>query len=152
FGNLVASSDADANAGVGGHTGCTVGSTSYSACTTYDGTFGVLPKSSANAFGQVSATGYGQVADSSGNAIQGHRIGSPVLGAAGLVSGDSDTSMGFDGATSYVEVPYSVATNPATFAVEAWADVTGGAGTYRTVVMSRQGSFNGTVRGYNIYA
>jgi hypothetical protein len=44
FGNLVATADPDANAGVAGHTGCTVASVGYSACTNHDGTFGCCPR------------------------------------------------------------------------------------------------------------
>jgi RHS repeat-associated protein len=105
FGNLVASSDPDANVGVGGHTGCTVGSTAYSACTTIDSTFGVLPTSSTNALNQTTITGYqtpyqppSTIADSSGNGHSGNWSGAVGFGAPGLVSGNSDTAMSFGGA------------------------------------------------------
>jgi RHS repeat-associated protein len=58
YGNVVASTDADANAGIGGHVGCTVGSSQYTSCTTYDSTFAVYPIASANALNQVSRTSY----------------------------------------------------------------------------------------------
>jgi hypothetical protein len=93
------------------------------------------------------------VADSSGNGHSGTTTFGTTCGNAGLVAGgDGDAAMGFTG--GYAEVPFTAANNPTTtFSVEAWATVTGGAGTWRTVVMSRQGSFSGTgARGYLIYA
>jgi RHS repeat-associated protein len=64
-GNTVATSDADANAGIGGHVNCTVpsaGSSRFTACTHYDSAFNVLPISSVNALGQTSSTAYTQTA------------------------------------------------------------------------------------------
>ncbi|MBD2483494.1 LamG domain-containing protein [Planktothrix sp. FACHB-1365] len=57
----------------------------------------------------------------------------------------------FDGVSSYVEIPYSVALNPSQFTVTCWAKVTGGQGTYRSVVSSRDIS-TGNSCGYIIYA
>ena len=57
-GQVVATKDADANANVAGHTGCTVSGTHYTTCTTYDGVFATLPISSANALNQTATTGY----------------------------------------------------------------------------------------------
>ncbi len=58
WGNTVATTDPDANAGVSGHTGCTVNGTQYTSCTTLDSTYHALPVSVANALNQSSSTGY----------------------------------------------------------------------------------------------
>ncbi len=47
----------------------------------------------------------------------------------------------------YVEVPYSADMNPDTFTYEVWAYVTGGSGTWRTVMATRAG-----YTGMTIYA
>jgi RHS repeat-associated protein len=57
-GNQVGSADPEANAGNGAHLGCAVGGSSYSDCTAYDGTFGVLPVRATNALGQSTTTGF----------------------------------------------------------------------------------------------
>ncbi len=62
FGNRLTTTDPDANAGISGHTGCTVGSTQYSTCTAYDTTFGMLPRSTTNALNQTASIGYTQSA------------------------------------------------------------------------------------------
>jgi RHS repeat-associated protein len=62
FGNPLTSTDPDANAGITGHTGCTVGGTAYTTCTAYDSTFEALPTSSANTLNQTSSLGYTQTA------------------------------------------------------------------------------------------
>jgi RHS repeat-associated protein len=58
LGNVVAADDANALAGNAAHLGCAVGSTAFSACATYDGTFGTLRTSAANALNQRTSTGY----------------------------------------------------------------------------------------------
>jgi RHS repeat-associated protein len=58
YGDAIATDDPDANAGISGHTGCTVSSTTYTTCTAYDGTFDVFPTSSANALNQTNSTSY----------------------------------------------------------------------------------------------
>jgi RHS repeat-associated protein len=58
LGNLLTTDDADALAGNAAHLGCTVGTTTFSACTAYDGTFGTLPTSAANALNQTTSTAY----------------------------------------------------------------------------------------------
>lgn len=58
YGNRVASNDADANAGNTAHQGCTVSGSTYSTCSTFDGTFAVLPTSQANALNQISHVNY----------------------------------------------------------------------------------------------
>jgi RHS repeat-associated protein len=57
-GNVLGVDDPDAVAGNTAHQGCAEGSSAFSACATFDGTFGVLPTSSSNALNQRSTTGY----------------------------------------------------------------------------------------------
>jgi PKD repeat protein/glucose/arabinose dehydrogenase len=98
--------------------------------------------------GEASGT---SAADASGNGRTGSYVASPTLGAPGALTGDSNTAVGFNGSSQYVNVPYVAALNPAQFTVEAWAYVTGGQGTYRSLVTSRDYSTN-NARGYVIYA
>jgi hypothetical protein len=65
----------------------------------------------------------------------------------GALFNDPDTAMTFDGATAKVVVPWSADVNPLVFSLEAWARVTGGAGSYRAVISSRDLN-----DGYVIYA
>jgi hypothetical protein len=91
--------------------------------------------------------------DSSGNNINGSYLGNGgTLNQPGVLTNDSDSSVQFNGSTDRMVVPYTVALNPSTFSVEAWAKVTGGNGTYRTVIMSREGSTTPDLHGYNFYA
>jgi hypothetical protein len=77
----------------------------------------------------------------------------PTLGAPGALTGDSNTAVGLNGTNEYVEVPYSGALNPASFSLEAWAYPTGGSGSFRSVISSRDYSASGPlVRGYMLYA
>jgi hypothetical protein len=77
----------------------------------------------------------------------------PTLGQPGALSGDSNTAVGLNGNNEYVEVPYSAALNPAaSFTLEAWAYPTGGAGTFRAVISSRDSSASPLARGYILYA
>ena len=73
-----------------------------------------------------------------------------VTQVPGLVVGDSDTAVEFDGATGYVEVPFNSNLNPSKFSVEALVkpDVAG-KGTYRAVVSSL--GFPQLNEGYGIY-
>ena len=98
--------------------------------------------------GEASGT---SAADASGNGRTGSYVASPTLGVPGALTGDSNTAVGFNGSSQYVNVPYMAALNPAQFTVEAWAFVTGGVGTYRSLVTSRDYSTN-NARGYVIYA
>jgi hypothetical protein len=59
-----------------------------------------------------------------------------------------NTAAGFNGSSQYGQVAFDAALNPAQFSVEAWVKLTGGAGTYRSVVTSRTGSYSG----YILYA
>ena len=85
-------------------------------------------------------------ADASGNGRAGSYLGSPTLGQAGVVAGNA--AAGFNGSSQYGQVPYDAALNGSQFSVEAWVKLAGGAGTYRSVVTSRTGSFGG----YILYA
>jgi RHS repeat-associated protein len=58
YGQQVATKDPDANAGVNGHVGCTVGGVQYTTCLTYDGTYATLQVGAANALNQTTTTGY----------------------------------------------------------------------------------------------
>jgi RHS repeat-associated protein len=60
FGNLLTTDDADANAGVSGHTGCTNGSTQtlYTACAGFDPNFGTLLIWTKDALNQISHENY----------------------------------------------------------------------------------------------
>lgn len=58
YGQPVATKDADANAGISGHVGCTVSSVQYTTCATYDSTYKTLEVGSGNALNQSTTTGY----------------------------------------------------------------------------------------------
>jgi PKD repeat protein len=98
--------------------------------------------------GEASGT---SAADSSGSNRTGTYLNTPTLGQPGALAGDANTAVAFNGSDEYVNVPYSAALNPAQFTAEAWAYVTGGQGTYRSVVTSRDYS-PGNARGYILYA
>jgi RHS repeat-associated protein len=141
FGNKVATTDPDANAGSSSHLGCSVSGASYSTCTTYDGTFGVLPTSASNALNHSSSTAYqtpyqppSTIADSSGHGNTATPSGSLSFGAPGLVPSNGDAATGFDGSTASVQVPSSVfgsyptsgSTTAYTLTFEAWFRTTAG--------------------------
>jgi Concanavalin A-like lectin/glucanases superfamily/Glucose / Sorbosone dehydrogenase len=90
-------------------------------------------------------------ADSSGNNRTGTYLNTPALSQPGALAGDANTAVGFNGSDEYVNVPYNAALNPAAFTVEAWANVTGGAGTFRSLVTSRDYA-PGNARGFVLYA
>ena len=98
--------------------------------------------------GEASGT---SAADSSGNNRTGAYLSTPTLGVQGALIDDPNSAVGFNGVDEYVEAPYTAALNPSQFTVEAWAFVTGGQGTYRSVVSSRD-SAPGNARGYVLYA
>lgn len=99
--------------------------------------------------GETSGT---SAADASGNGRTGTYVGSPSLGQQGALVGDASTAVAFNGSSQYVSVPYSATLNPTRFSVEAWAYVTGGDGTYRSVVTSRDYAAGAFHRGYVLYA
>ena len=98
--------------------------------------------------GEASGT---TAADASGNGRAGSYLNAPTLGQPGALSGDANTAVAFNGTNEYVQVPYAGPLNPATFTVEAWAFVTGGQGTFRSLVTSRDYAA-GNSRGYVLYA
>ena len=59
YGNAIASNDPDANAGITGHTGCSISSVQYTDCTSYDSTFAMLDTSTSDALNQTVSTNYG---------------------------------------------------------------------------------------------
>lgn len=78
--------------------------------------------------------------------------GGVTPGAPGVVVGDTNTATGFDGVNGKIDVPFDAALNGNTFTIEAWANVVGGAGAYRSPVTSRDGSITSDTRGYIFYA
>ena len=58
FGNKLTGKDANANAGITAHLGCTVSGSTYSSCTAYDSTFDSLATAQANALNQTSHVNY----------------------------------------------------------------------------------------------
>lgn len=87
----------------------------------------------------------------SGGANPGTYNGGFTLGQGGAPQSDPDTAALFNGSTGYVEVPFAAALNPASFSVECWAYVTGGAGGFRAVVSARDIVATNT-RGFILYA
>jgi len=85
----------------------------------------------------------GNIGDSSGN---GH-VGIPRNGVTYGAEGKLNRALQFNGTTSYVETEYAADLNPSQFTLSLWAMVTGGAGTYRSILTSR-----GTYEGYMLYA
>ena len=98
--------------------------------------------------GETSGT---TAADTSGNGRTGSYLNTPTLGQAGALTGDSNTSVGFDGTSEHVSVPYSGALNTASTSLEAWVYPTGGQGQFRAVVSNRD-YVVGSTRGSILYA
>lgn len=73
--------------------------------------------------------------DSSGNANDGTYTGSPTLGATGMLTGDPDTAVTFDGSTQYMSAPLAAFAANALITVEAWAKWTS-TSTNSTIVCS----------------
>ena len=96
------------------------------------------------------AAGASAAADASGNARPATPKAAPALAQAGALA-EGGTAAAFNGTTQYVEVPYAAALNPTTaLTVEAWVKVTGGQGTMRSIVTSRD--FTSLSTGYSLYA
>ncbi len=89
-----------------------------------------------------------------GTGNNGAISGGVQFAAGGGLSNSTDPGFRFDGATGYVEVPYSPSSNPASFSIEVWAYLTGGNGTWRTLIASRNVSSTSPVTstGYDLYA
>ena len=98
--------------------------------------------------GEASGT---TAADASGNGRSGSYLNTPTLGVTGALTGDSNTAVSYNGTNEYVQVPYAAALNPASFSIEGWAFVTGGQGTFRSLITSRDFA-PGNARGYILYA
>ena len=98
--------------------------------------------------GEASGT---TAADASGNGRTGSYLNTPTLGVAGALAGDSNSAVAYNGTNEYVQVPYVAALNPTSFTVEGWAYVTGGQGTFRSLITSRDFAA-GNSRGYILYA
>jgi hypothetical protein len=102
----------------------------------------------------VSYWRFGEAAGSTAADEQGANNGtytnSPTLAQSGVLVGDANTAVSFDGTDDRTDVAYAAGLNPDKFTVEAWARPTGGAGTNRAVVAS----YNevGGVFGYGIWA
>ncbi|MEX2213685.1 MAG: LamG-like jellyroll fold domain-containing protein [Phycisphaeraceae bacterium] len=77
--------------------------------------------------------------------------GGVTPGAPGMV-GDSNTATSFNGTTGKIDVPFNAALNTNAFTIEAWANVAGGSGLFRSPVTSRDGSNINDDRGYILYA
>jgi hypothetical protein len=74
-----------------------------------------------------------------------------IEGQPGALVGSTDTAAGFNGSSYKIDVPFNAALNPASFTVECWAKVEGGAGNYRSPVTSRE-STSTVQAGYIFYA
>src|SRR5262249_31122104 len=124
-GNVLGTDSPDAVAGNTAHQGCTVGTAAFSLCRPFDGTFGALPVSSTNALGQVTTTAYGgqAVADSAGHGFGGAWTGGVTPGTPGLVPGNADVAMSFDGATGEVDTA-ATQSSATSYSVEAWIKTT----------------------------
>lgn len=75
-------------------------------------------------------------------------ITTALLGAPGAILGSGDTAMSFDGA-SKIDIPNTTELNSSQFTFELWAKVTGGEGTFRSPLTSRD---DFPQRGYIVYA
>ncbi len=71
-----------------------------------------------------------------------------LFGSQGAILGSDDTAMGFDG-TSKIDIPNTPELNGEQFSFEVWAKVTGGEGTFRSPLTSRD---DFPQRGYILYA
>jgi len=95
------------------------------------------------------AAGSPTVANLVGPAHTGTVLGGTTLGQPGAIPADPDTAALFNGSNGKIDVPYSAALNPASFTIECWARLAGGAGSYRSPVTSRA---NSPQSGYIFYA
>lgn len=77
--------------------------------------------------------------------------GSLTRAVPSLLVVDDDAATGFTGA-GYLEVPFVAALNASPFSIEAWARVSGGSGTERSVLTSRDNSGGAPFRGWQLEA
>ncbi len=90
--------------------------------------------------------------DNKGN-NDGTYVGGATLGQPGLLVGDTDTAVQFDGSSGYVSVPRNDdSLNPFKFTVEALVEVGGNDGQFRAVVSSRDIGEGALTFGYILYA
>jgi hypothetical protein len=94
----------------------------------------------------------GTTANDSADGNDGTYTGNVAIGQPGLLAVDNNTAAQFDGSSGYVAVPHNANLNPPAFTVEAIVTVTGGDGTYRAVVSSRDVSTGLEPFGYILYA
>jgi hypothetical protein len=77
------------------------------------------------------------MADSSGNGRNGTYGGSPTLGATGLVTGDTDKAVTFNGTSQQAQVPYGSWLNTSALTLEAIIKLTSVTGSY--AILDRDG-------------
>ena len=95
------------------------------------------------------ASGATSVANAASASYAGTVVGTPTLGVSSAMS-TLGTAVDFSGASgNRISVPYAAAINPESYTIEAWAQVQGGAGGYRSPLTSRRSSPTG---GYIFYA
>src|SRR5207249_3992910 len=122
YGNVIGGDDPNANGGDMTHVGCHVaGQGPFTHCTSFDGSFSVLPTTTVNALNQSSWTGYG-VTDATGHGGNASSAGIVAYGATGLV-GDGDAAMTLDGSSGEVDTPY-LQSSVSSYTVEAWVKTT----------------------------
>ncbi len=93
------------------------------------------------------AAGSGTVLDIN-STFTGTVSGGTTLGVPGAMT-TLGTAAHFNGSNGKIDIPYAAALNPTSYTVEAWAQVQGGAGSYRSPVTSRRSS---PQQGYTLYA
>ena len=73
----------------------------------------------------------------------------PVRSAEPATTSTQKSALEFDGKTDYIEIPYNPSHNPERFTISGWAKITGGQGSWRSVITSRD---EPPLKGYIIYA
>lgn len=68
------------------------------------------------------------------------------------VGGEIASALSYNGTSDYTHVNYQANLNPSQFTVEAWGYVSGGSGTTRALISSRDASDASHLKGYIIYA
>ena len=91
----------------------------------------------------------GPIAYDSWGLNHGGYSNSVTYGVPGALANDADTAIRFDGLSNKVDVAFAPSLNSTNFTVECWARVTGGAGTYRSPLTSRD---DNPQRGFIFYA
>lgn len=91
-------------------------------------------------------------ADASGHDRHGSYVNAPQLGVPGLVSGDTDTAVTFNGVNGSVQIPAAAVWNlTGDLTIEALIRMTGGAN-YRTIVAKHDGSVDASTYEFRIEA